>query len=88
LLTYALESGNLVLLESILKMVPDLMEEHLVECLKLILLSIRKHSMDSFITMWAGAKPNPKPQTLNPKHSMDSFITKWAGAKLNTNPKP
>jgi hypothetical protein len=52
----------LVLLESILKMVPDLMEEHLVECLKLILLSIRKHSMDSFITMWAGAKPNPNPK--------------------------
>ena len=54
MLTYALESGNLVLLESILKMVPDLMEEHLVACLKLILLSIRKPSMDSFITMWAG----------------------------------
>ena len=57
LLPYAIESGNLVLLESIFKFVPDLLEEHLVAGLKLILLSIRKHSMDTFITTWAAASP-------------------------------
>ena len=46
-----------VVLESILKHVPDLLEHHLLACLKLILLHIRKQSMDVFITTWAAAAP-------------------------------
>ena len=57
LLPHAIESGNLVLLESILRHVPDLLEEHLLMCLKLILLNIHKHSMDALITHWAAAAP-------------------------------
>lgn len=57
LLPYVIESGNLVVLESILKHAPDLLEEDLLACLKLILLNIRKHSMDTFITTWAAASP-------------------------------
>lgn len=57
LVQQAIDAGNLVLLESILKHVPDLLEEHLLACLKLILLSIRKQAMDTFITAWAAASP-------------------------------
>eukprot|EP00960_Hanusia_phi_P011923 347291-Hanusia_phi.AAC.3 len=50
LIPYAIETGNLLLLEAILRCVHDLSEEDIVKSLKLVLVCIKKSSMDAYVT--------------------------------------
>lgn len=58
LVGYAIESGNLLLLEAMLGHASDVSEGDMVLCLKHVLVTCSKRSMDKFITAHAASEPN------------------------------